>query len=139
VAAAVIDMAQSYLGRGHETEAHMQEALRLSPYDTSAVIWEFCIGLAKFYSGDDEGAAVAQRRAIETNRSFPLAHFYLAAALAQLGRQPEAEAAARAGLALDPSFTLARFQAGAASDNPIYLKQRARVGDGLRRAGVPEG
>ena len=31
-----------------------------------------------------------------------------------------------------------RFRAGALSDNPIYLAQRERVVEGLRKAGVPE-
>ncbi len=51
----------------------------------------------------------------------------------------EARTATEAGLALDPTFTIRRFRAGAASDNPIWLAQRERVYDGLRKAGVPEG
>jgi hypothetical protein len=39
----------------------------------------------------------------------------------------------------DPGFTIARFQAGEASDDPIYLSGRARLCEGLRMAGVPEG
>ena len=67
------------------------------------------------------------------------AHFFLAAALAHLGRLDEARAATKAGLALDPTFTICRFRAGASSDNPTYLAQRERISDGMRKAGVPEG
>jgi hypothetical protein len=49
------------------------------------------------------------------------------------------QAAAQAGLALHPSFTIARNRAGAPSDNPIYLAQRERIIEGMRKAGVPEG
>jgi hypothetical protein len=45
----------------------------------------------------------------------------------------------KAGLAVDPNFTLRRFRAGAQSDNAVYLAQRARVIEGMRLAGVPEG
>ena len=45
----------------------------------------------------------------------------------------------RAGLALDPTLTIRRFRAGAASDNPTYLAGRERMYDGMRKAGAPEG
>jgi len=51
----------------------------------------------------------------------------------------EAQAAARAGLALDPSFTLRRFRLNAPSDNPTFLAGRERIYEGMRMAGVPEG
>ena len=68
-----------------------------------------------------------------------MVHFYLAAALARLGRLQEAREAACAGLELNPSFTIARFRSLANSDNPVYLTGRERVMEGLRLAGVPEG
>ena len=51
----------------------------------------------------------------------------------------EAQAAVQAGLALNPTFTIRRFRAGAFSDNPTHLAQRERFYDGMRKAGVPEG
>ena len=139
-------MAHSYIGhakigigRSEETEAHVAEALRLSPRDTTAYVWMAGAGAAKLYLGADEAAVAWLRRAIENNRNQAIAHFWLAAALAFLGRVDEARAAAQAGLALDPAFTVARFRNAAASDNPVYLRQRARVCDGMREAGVPEG
>jgi tetratricopeptide (TPR) repeat protein len=47
-------------------------------------------------------------RSIEANRNYPITHFLLAAALALLGSLKEATAAAKAGLALDPNFTIRR-------------------------------
>jgi hypothetical protein len=72
-------------------------------------------------------------------RQPPFMHFNLAAALALLGSPDGARAAAKAGLALDPSFTIRRFREGAASDNPTFLTNRERVYQGMRMAGVPEG
>jgi hypothetical protein len=94
-------------------------------------------GSAKLCLGADEEAIAWLRRSNEANRNHPLAHFYLAAALAQLGRLGEAQAAVQAGPALHPSFTIARHRAS--SDNPTYLSQRERLLDGMRKAGVPEG
>jgi hypothetical protein len=39
IAHGAIDTAKYFLGRGAETEGHVQEALRLSPRDTEANIW----------------------------------------------------------------------------------------------------
>jgi tetratricopeptide (TPR) repeat protein len=100
----------------------------------------FTAGCAKCLLGCDEEAVAWLRRSIEANRNYSLAHFHLSAALARLGRLDEARAAAQAGLALDPSFTIRLARAaGAMSDNPTYLAQRRRHYDGMRIAGVPEG
>jgi hypothetical protein len=74
---------------------------------------------------------------IEINPNRLIPHVYLAAALAELGRLDEARGAARAGLAIDPKFTLRRFRAGAATDNPVYLKRREQIIEGMRKAGIP--
>ncbi len=74
------------LGQAEEAEAHIQEALRLSPRDTYAYLWCFFAGSAKLRLGGEEEAVAWLRRSIETNRSFPGSHFALAAALARLGR-----------------------------------------------------
>jgi len=134
-----IGHAKYYLGRGAETEAHVQEALRLSPRDTEAYIWMMFAGLAKLQLGADEEAVARFGRSVDINRSHPRAHFFLAAALAQLGRLDEARSAVEAGLALNPSFTIRRFRAGALGDNPTYLAGRERIYEGMRTAGVPEG
>jgi len=38
-----------------------------------------------------------------------------------------------------PNFTVRRYADDACSDNPTYLAQRARILEGMRLAGVPEG
>ena len=133
-----IGSAKYVTGRAEETESHILEALRLSPRDTNAYIFMQIAGLAKLYLGRDEEAAAWLLRSIDANRNHPTAHFFLAAAQAHLGRMSEAQAAAKAGLALNPTFTIRRWRAGTVSDNPTYLAQRERVYDGMRKAGVPE-
>ena len=122
-----------------ETERHVLDGLRLSPRDTSAQSWMGIAGCAKHYLGRDDGAAAWFGRAVETNRNYSVAHFFLASVWAHLGRINEAQAATKAGLELDPTFTIQRFRAGASSDNPTYLAQRERINEGMRKAGVPEG
>ena len=133
-----IGLGKVYVGRNDETEAHILEALRISPRDTSVGAWAFIAGLAKFYSGRDEEAVAWLSRSIKIAPHPPVAHFYFAAALARLGRIEEAREAARAGLELNPGFTIARMRSLAFSDHPVYLAGRERVYDGLRKAGMPE-
>ena len=137
---AMIGHAKLCTGQAEETENHVLEALRLSPRDTYAYIWMLFPGLAKLFLGRDEEAVAWLLRSIEANRNHSLTHFLLAASRAHLGRMSEARAATKAGLALNPTFTIRRLRAGASSDNPTYLAQRERVIDDLRKVGVvPEG
>jgi TolB-like protein/class 3 adenylate cyclase/Tfp pilus assembly protein PilF len=137
---AVIGLGKTFVGRAEETEAHTAEALRLSPRDTLAYVWLFIAGVAKNYLGSWEQAVAWFRRAIEANRNYPEAYFNMAAALAQLGRLDEARSAVKAGLALNPAFSISRARAAwtAMSDDPTYLAQLKPIFDGLRKAEVPE-
>ena len=137
---AIIGFGKIFIGRADETEAHIAEALRLSPRDTLAYIWMSIAGDAKNHLGSYEQAVAWFRRAIEANRNYPTVYFNLAAALAQLGRLDEAHSAVRAGLALNPAFAISRARAArtARSDNPTYLAQLEPILEGLCRAGVPE-
>jgi tetratricopeptide (TPR) repeat protein len=137
---ATIGSGKLYIGRAEESEAHIAEALRLSPRDTVAYIWMNMAGLAKLHLGSYEQAVAWCRRAIEANRNYPLAYFMSAAALAHLGRLHEARSAVKAGLALDPAFSISHARAArtARSDDPTYLAQLELVLDGLRKAGLPE-
>jgi tetratricopeptide (TPR) repeat protein len=116
----------------------VREALRLSPRDAWVFLWLAFAGTAEFSLGRDEEAVAWLRDSLEANRNFRLTHFYLAAALAHLGRLEEARAAVSAGLAIGPGFTVSRVRASSVSDNPTYLARRERFIDGVRKAGLPE-
>ena len=134
-----IGLGKLYIGRAAETEAHVDEAIRLSPRDARYYVWLLVVGIARFHLAADGDAVTWLRRSIEANRNHPVPHFWLAAALARLGALDEARVAARAGLVLNPSFTIRRARKQLPSDNPIYLDGRARFHEALRLAGVPEG
>jgi TolB-like protein/class 3 adenylate cyclase len=138
---ALIGFGKIFIGRAEETEAHVAEALRLSPRDTLAYLWMNVAGLAKLHLGSYEQAAMWLRRSVEANRNSPLAIFHLAAALAQLDRLDEAHSAVKAGLALNPSFSISRAHAArtARSADPTYLARLEPIFEGWRKAGLPEG
>ena len=56
-----IGIAKYFMGGGRETDAHVHEALRLSPRDTNAHHWMVFAGNAKQQLGADEEAAVWYR------------------------------------------------------------------------------
>jgi tetratricopeptide (TPR) repeat protein len=136
---AQIGIAKFVLGRGAETEAHINEALRLSPRDVFTFRWLQCVGLSKLQLKEDANAVQWFLRSVEANRNWPITHFFLAAALALVGELDQAKAAAKAGLALNPAFTIRRYRDGAYTDNPTYLASRERLYGGMRLAGLPEG
>ncbi|MBB4366193.1 hypothetical protein GGD66_007896 [Bradyrhizobium sp. CIR48] len=68
-----------------------------------------------------------------------MAHFVLAAALAQLRELNNARTAAQEGLSLDPTFTVSRFRTMVLSRHPASLAARERTYEGMRMAGLPEG
>jgi TolB-like protein len=132
-------LAHVYLGRAEETEAHVLEALRLSPRDPLVSGWFLHVGSAKSFLGEYEAAVAWLRKSIDANRNNPWAYFYLAACLAHLGRVDEARDEVKAGLSVNPKFTIRHFLAARESDNPVFVVQHKRVVEGLRKAGVPEG
>jgi hypothetical protein len=94
--------------------------------------------LAKFHPDNEEEAVARLRRSVEVNRSFPSSHFLLAAALARLGRFAEARSEVREGLAIVAISTVARFRADPLLNYPAGVDGRARIVDGLRKAGLRE-
>jgi tetratricopeptide (TPR) repeat protein len=135
-----IGLAKGFVGRAEETEAHIAEALRLSPRDTIAYLWMTTAGSAKLHLGSCEQAIMWFRRAIEANRNNPAAYLNMAAALSLLGRLDEARSAVMAGLTLNPAYTISRRRASrtAQSDDQTYLAQLEPIFAGMRTAGVPE-
>ena len=136
---ALIGQNKVFIGLAEQTKSHVLEALRLSPRDPWAYVWLLTAGFAACLLGRDEDAASWFRQSIEANRNFALCRFIHATVLANRGRMDEARSELAAGLALDPGFTIANFQSAVSSDNPLYLQQRARIINDMRRAGIPEG
>jgi TolB-like protein len=137
---ASIGLGKVFIGRAEETEAHIVEALRLSPRDTMAYAWMTQAGIAKNILGLWEQAVAWFRRAIEANRNYPHQYFAMSATLAQLGRLDEAHSAVKAGLALNSSFSISRFRANLAArcEDQRFLAQLEPVLEGMRKAGLPE-
>jgi hypothetical protein len=119
---ALIGLGKNFTGRHEETEAHVVEALRISPHDRRAGMWLMIAASAKLLAGHDEEAIARLSRSIELDPNEPMRHFYLATASAHLGRIEEAREAARVGLELNPGFTIAWHRAARPSDHPAFSR-----------------
>ena len=81
----------------------------------------------KVFLAKDEEAVGATASAIEANRNFAVAHFYLAVALAELGRLDEARLEAR-----DGAFHRSHIH------HPPLSRRRAERQPGLSRGATPQ-
>ena len=94
---ATIGFFKASIGRPEETEAHVNEALRLSPRDAAAFYWLLIVGIAEIFRDRHGEAAAWLRRSIEANRNNPMSYFLLAAVLAILGGSPRRDPRSRPG------------------------------------------
>ena len=134
---ALIGLGKHYLGRHTETEAHVAEAIRLSPRDPFLPWWMNWLGSSKVHLASYSEAVSCFRRSIEANRNNSWGHLGLAASLVLSGGLDEAKAAMQQALALDPRLTLERLRSRPQRD-PALLEGRERYLGALRVAGMPE-
>ena len=112
--------------------------MRLSPADPKLVRWRTYEGMALLHLGQDMAAVQSLAEGSKATPPAPFAHLYLASALALCGRIEEARAQVAQFPQRYPGVTLSRWRALEVSDAADFLKQRERVYEGLRLAGMPE-
>jgi tetratricopeptide (TPR) repeat protein len=69
IARGYMGLARVFIGRAEETEAHVLEALRLSPRDVYAYLWFFNVGFAKACLGRCDEALPWLQKSIDANRN----------------------------------------------------------------------
>jgi TolB-like protein/Flp pilus assembly protein TadD len=134
---AFIGHAKGILGRDAEVEAHINEALRLSPHDAFAFWWMSWVGFSKLRLDQFPDAAMWFRRAIENNRNYAWPHFGLAAALVELDDLVAARTAVQQALGVDPIVNVGSLRAKLLA-NPVLRDKREWFLSSLLRAGMPE-
>ena len=122
-------------GRGDAAVATIDRAVRLSPRDLLRDEFDLFYAFAHFQKGDYARAADFAASAVSLRPGHAYPCRILAASSALVGDLQRAAAALAEILALTPGFNLAQ----AVSQN-VYKRDedRARLIDGLRRAGLPE-
>jgi adenylate cyclase len=129
-----------FFGHAEEGVAGQETALRLSPHDPMAPIWQVHLCYLHNRLAQWEQAIEWCEKALANNvkeRGEALAA--LAAANASAGHDEEAKKAVSELRKVDPSFTVESLgQEKRGSDDPTFNAQTDRIVEGLRRAGLPE-
>jgi adenylate cyclase len=122
----------AYTGHPEETVPLVEKGIRLSPSDPRLFMWLPALACAHYQLRNYEESVVAGRRSWTLNRNWPLGLTHAAAALAQLGRIEEAQAALADLKGLDPNLSFVRTTL-----QRLYAYQAGidHLLDGLRKAG----
>ena len=132
------DFWKLYLGRAEDGFSGLETAFRLSPRDPLVPGWqtEVC-ALHNFLAQWEQAIEWCDKaRAGGPDNWYPLVH--LAAANAWAGHDKEAKEAVAQLQKVFPGFTVQKYAGIHFSDDPTYNAQRARIYEGLRKAGLPE-
>jgi len=124
---------QVYAGQYERAAGSFERARRLSPRDIRAFVTTIGLSACRFFLGNFEEAVRLAREAVAQNPRFTSSWRFLAAALAQSGRQAEAEDAVRSLLSLDPRLTTRSISGGIRKTPNLHF-----YFNGLRNAGLPE-
>ena len=140
----VLGQALLRVGRVDEAQAEIAHAVRLASLfgdDRRTSTANMVLAEIAIAQGDDRRAAELARRAIANRPSgygSGRPYAVLAAAEALSGQAAEAAAEMAASRERNPAATVAGFDAPRPSTDPGFLALRARLYEGLRKAGMPE-
>ena len=127
-----------YLGRAEDGFPGLETAFRLSPRDPGVPYWQqqVCV-LHNFLAQWEQAIEWCEKaRAGAPANVYTLVH--LAAANAGAGHDKEAKEAVAQLQKFYPGYTVQRYAGTHFSDDPTFSAQRARIVEGLRKAGLPE-
>ena len=130
-----------FIGRAEDGFAGVEMALRLSPHDLIVPIWQYDMCDLHMHLAQWEQAIEWCRKAIagSPNYGFWFPYVALAAANAWAGHEKEARETVAQLQKVRPGFTVQTLAGIHWTDNPTFNAQYARIVEGLRKAGVPEG
>jgi adenylate cyclase len=128
-----------FLGHSEDGFAGLETALRLSPRDPLVPWWQFNICHLHTHLAQWEKAIEWCGKSIASGNDTMYPYVDLAAANAWAGHDKEAKEAVAQLRKLYPDFTVQSWAGIHWSDNPTFNEQYARIVEGLRKAGLPEG
>jgi TolB-like protein/class 3 adenylate cyclase len=128
-----------YLGHAEDGFSGLETAFRLSPRDPEVPLWQLNSCTLHNYLAQWEQAIEWCQKAVASAPENLYAWVLLAAANAWAGHDKEAREAVAQLQKVYPGFTVQKYVSTHFSDDPTYNAQRARIYEGLRKAGMPEG
>jgi TolB-like protein/Flp pilus assembly protein TadD len=130
-----LSAALAFSGRAEEALEVCRAADRISPRDPDRSQRQMSIIIAHFAAGNDEAVRAECQHYILVKPNWFGVYTFLAASCAWLGRQAEAEKAVARLLEILPGYTVTLHA------DRLWLQReedRARLLDGLRKAGLPD-
>ena len=128
-----------HLGRSADGIADVETALRLDPHSSDAPFWQAHLCYLRAHLAQWEEAIEQCGKALAAKPDDSESFAALAAAYAWAGHDKEARETAAKLRALEPNLMQTLQTRMDSHDDPTYKAEIARVMDGLRKAGYPEG
>ena len=128
-----------FLGHSENGFAGVETALRLSPRDPRVSEWQFYMCHLHTHLAQWEQAIEWCGKSISSGSATMFPYVDLAAANAWAGHDKEAKETVAQLRKLYPDFTVQSWAGIHWSDDPTFNEQYARIVEGLRKAGLPEG
>jgi adenylate cyclase len=127
-----------YLGRSEDGFAGLETAFRLSPRDPYVPVWQLLVCTLHNFLAQWEQGIEWCNKGLAGGPGNPFTLVHLAAANAWAGHDKEAKEAVAQLQKVHPGFTVQTYARMRYSDDPTFNAQRARIVEGLRKAGLPE-
>jgi adenylate cyclase len=125
------------LARFEESIAACERALRISPRDSRAPIWNGLIGMSEFGRGRYEAAVERARIAVEGNPRVDFYKVLLVASLARHGLQDEAAKRLADFRAQHPDFRTADIAKRWPATAPAFVAGREQIAQTVSELGLP--
>jgi tetratricopeptide (TPR) repeat protein len=119
------------LGRGEETIAAVNKAIRLNPMPEG--YYYYWLGMGHWVMGQYEEAITAYKKALQNSPNNEAYHIVLTVTYSLLNREKEARAEAAEVLRIDPEFSVDRIAKRLPFEDKAYTE---RYVDALRKAGL---
>ena len=129
-----MDAAEILLGRDEQAISHLEQAMRISPRDSSPGVWHQEMGRALLALRRYDAAVQEGLKATDSGYRTALTYAGLAAFYAAADKAPEAKAALAEAIKLNPKLSVAWFHA----HFPSYIESPPSMREGLIKAGLPE-
>ena len=128
-----------YLGRAEDGFSGIETAFRLGPRDPEVPVWQEDVCVLHNFLAQWEQAIEWCEKSVASAPEMLYAWVHLAAANAWAGHDKQAREAVAQLQKIHPGFTVQKYATTHYSDDPTFTAQRARIVEGLRKAGLPEG
>ena len=120
-------------GRWGESVSYIQKSIRLNPIPSTPLYQ--ILGRSYFMLGQYDEAVVALKKALQRDPDFLMAHLFLAACYSSMGRDAEADSAAKEVLRINPRFSIESHAKTLPYKDKTDVDRELAA---LRKAGLPQ-